>query len=132
MRSQVSTVESLCAITSVVRPCIKRSSAAWTSVSLCESSDEVASSSSSSGAPRRVARAILRGAPLLLLDEATSSLDSHSETLVQAALERLMQGRTTLVIAHRLSTVLTCDRILVMDHGRIVEEGTHASLVADS
>ncbi len=77
-----------------------------------------------------IARAILRGAPLLLLDEATSSLDAESETLVQAALERLMQGRTTLVIAHRLATVLTCDRILVMDHGRIVEEGTHASLAA--
>ena len=77
-----------------------------------------------------IARAILRSAPLLLLDEATSSLDAESETLVQAALERLMQGRTTLVIAHRLATVLTCDRILVMDSGRIVEEGTHASLVA--
>ena len=79
-----------------------------------------------------IARAILRSAPLLLLDEATSSLDAESETLVQAALERLMQGRTTLVIAHRLATVLSCDRILVMEEGRIVEEGTHASLVADS
>ena len=77
-----------------------------------------------------IARAILREAPLLLLDEATSSLDAESETLVQAALERLMQERTTLVIAHRLATVLSCDRILVMDNGRIVEEGTHASLVA--
>jgi ATP-binding cassette, subfamily B, bacterial len=77
-----------------------------------------------------IARAILRGAPLLLLDEATSSLDAESETLVQQALERLMQDRTTLVIAHRLATVLTCDRILVMDDGRIVEEGTHASLAA--
>jgi ATP-binding cassette, subfamily B, bacterial len=77
-----------------------------------------------------IARAILRDAPLLLLDEATSSLDAESETLVQAALERLMQQRTTLVIAHRLATVLSCDRILVMDRGRIVEEGTHASLVA--
>jgi ATP-binding cassette subfamily B protein len=77
-----------------------------------------------------IARAILREAPLLLLDEATSSLDAESETLVQAALERLMQARTTLVIAHRLATVLTCDRILVMDRGRIVEEGTHASLAA--
>jgi ATP-binding cassette, subfamily B, bacterial len=77
-----------------------------------------------------IARAILREAPLLLLDEATSSLDAESETLVQAALERLTQARTTLVIAHRLATVLTCDRILVMDHGRIAEEGTHASLVA--
>jgi ATP-binding cassette subfamily B protein len=77
-----------------------------------------------------IARAILRGAPLLLLDEATSSLDAESETLVQQALERLMTGRTTLVIAHRLATVLSCDRILVLDHGRIVEEGTHESLAA--
>ncbi len=77
-----------------------------------------------------IARAILRNAPLLLLDEATSSLDAESETLVQAALTRLMQQRTTLVIAHRLATVLSCDRILVMDRGRIVEEGTHESLAA--
>src|SRR5262252_2365507 len=77
-----------------------------------------------------IARAILRNAPLLLLDEATSSLDAESETLVQAALARLMQERTTLVIAHRLATVLSCDRILVMDRGRIVEEGTHERLVA--
>jgi ATP-binding cassette, subfamily B, bacterial len=76
-----------------------------------------------------IARAILRDAPLLLLDEATSSLDAESETLVQKALARLMQQRTTLVIAHRLATVLSCDRILVMDQGRIVEEGTHDSLV---
>jgi ATP-binding cassette, subfamily B, bacterial len=77
-----------------------------------------------------IARAILRAAPLLLLDEATSSLDAESETLVQAALERLMAGRTTIVIAHRLATVLSCDRILVMDQGRIVEEGTHDQLGA--
>ena len=77
-----------------------------------------------------IARAILRDAPLLLLDEATSSLDAESETLVQTALEELMRHRTTLVIAHRLATVLSCDRILVMEHGRVVEEGTHASLVA--
>jgi ATP-binding cassette subfamily B protein len=77
-----------------------------------------------------IARAILRNAPLLLLDEATSSLDAESETLVQSALSRLMQERTTLVIAHRLATVLSCDRILVMDQGRIVEEGTHESLTA--
>ena len=76
-----------------------------------------------------IARAILRDAPILLLDEATSALDAESETLVQTALEGLMQGRTTLVIAHRLATVLKADRILVMDHGRIVEEGTHQSLV---
>ena len=77
-----------------------------------------------------IARAILREAPLLLLDEATSSLDAESETLVQQALERLMQARTTIVIAHRLATVLSCDRILVLERGRIVEEGTHASLSA--
>src|SRR5690606_40377672 len=77
-----------------------------------------------------IARAILRDAPLLLLDEATSALDAESETQVQAALERLMSGRTTIVIAHRLATVLSCDRILVLDQGRVVEEGTHASLSA--
>ena len=77
-----------------------------------------------------IARAILRDAPLLLLDEATSSLDAESETLVQTALEELMRHRTTLVIAHRLATVLSCDRIMVMDQGRIVEQGTHATLVA--
>jgi ATP-binding cassette subfamily B protein len=77
-----------------------------------------------------IARAVLREAPLLLLDEATSSLDAESETLVQAALEQLMADRTTLVIAHRLATVLSCDRILVMEAGRIVEEGTHEKLVA--
>jgi ATP-binding cassette subfamily B protein len=70
-----------------------------------------------------IARAILRDAPLLLLDEATSSLDAESETLVQSALEELMRHRTTLVIAHRLATVLSCDRILVIDQGRIVEQG---------
>jgi ATP-binding cassette subfamily B protein len=77
-----------------------------------------------------IARAILRDAPLLLLDEATSSLDAESETLVQTALQGLMRDRTTLVIAHRLATVLSCDRIMVMEHGRIVEQGTHAQLVA--
>jgi ATP-binding cassette subfamily B protein len=76
-----------------------------------------------------IARAILRDAPLLLLDEATSALDAESETLVQTALEELMRHRTTLVIAHRLATVLSCDRIMVMDQGRIVEHGTHAELV---
>ena len=76
-----------------------------------------------------IARAILKKAPLLLLDEATSALDAESETLVQKALDGLMGERTTIVIAHRLATVLKADRILVMDHGRIVEEGTHASLV---
>ena len=77
-----------------------------------------------------IARAILKDAPILLLDEATSALDAESETLVQAAFDRFMEGRTTLVIAHRLATVLRADRILVLDKGRIVEEGTHVSLVA--
>jgi len=75
-----------------------------------------------------IARALLRDAPLLLLDEATSALDAHSERLVQEALERLMKTRTTIVIAHRLATTRAADRIIVMDGGRIVEEGTHASL----
>ncbi len=77
-----------------------------------------------------IARAILRDAPLLLLDEATSSLDSESETQIAAALAELMQQRTTIVIAHRLATVLSCDRILMLGKGRIVEQGTHQALVA--
>ncbi len=77
-----------------------------------------------------IARAILKDAPILLLDEATSALDTESERAVQAALEGLMKGRTTIVIAHRLSTVESADRIVVMSHGRIVEEGTHARLIA--
>ena len=78
-----------------------------------------------------IARAILKDAPVLLLDEATSALDAESETLVQKALDGLMTGRTTLVIAHRLATVLKADRILVMDQGRLVEEGTHQSLIRE-
>jgi ATP-binding cassette subfamily B protein len=77
-----------------------------------------------------IARAVLRDAPILLLDEATSALDAESERLVQQALERLMKDRTTLVIAHRLATVRAADRIVVMDQGRIVEQGTHAQLQA--
>ncbi|WP_257623390.1 MULTISPECIES: ABC transporter transmembrane domain-containing protein [unclassified Rhizobium] len=76
-----------------------------------------------------IARAVLKNAPILLLDEATSALDAESEMLVQKALDDLMETRTTIVIAHRLATVLKADRILVLDHGRIVEEGTHQSLV---
>jgi ATP-binding cassette subfamily B protein len=77
-----------------------------------------------------IARAILADAPILLLDEATSALDAENEALVKEALHDVMRGRTTLVIAHRLATVLEASRILVMSDGRIVEEGTHASLVA--
>jgi ATP-binding cassette subfamily B protein len=77
-----------------------------------------------------IARAVLRQAPILLLDEATSALDAESERLVQDALDHLMKDRTTIVIAHRLATVRSADRIIVMDQGRIVEEGDHAKLSA--
>jgi subfamily B ATP-binding cassette protein MsbA len=77
-----------------------------------------------------IARAILKNAPILILDEATSALDSESERAVQDALETLMHGRTTLVIAHRLSTVEHADRIVVLSHGRIAEVGSHTRLLA--
>lgn len=76
-----------------------------------------------------LARAFLADAPILILDEATSSLDSESEALIQEAMDRLMSGRTSLVIAHRLSTVRAMDRILVFDRGRVIEEGNHDALL---
>ncbi|MBL8979313.1 MAG: ATP-binding cassette domain-containing protein, partial [Gemmatimonadetes bacterium] len=77
-----------------------------------------------------IARAILKDPRVLVLDEATSSLDTESERLIEDALERLLVGRSTLIIAHRLSTVRRADRLVVLDHGRIVEQGRHADLVA--
>jgi ATP-binding cassette subfamily B protein len=79
-----------------------------------------------------IARAVLKNPKILVLDEATSALDAESEHLVQEALDRLLEGRTTLVIAHRLSTVKNADRVLVLDGGRIVQQGTHAVLVAEA
>lgn len=76
-----------------------------------------------------IARAILTDAPILVLDEATSALDSESERLIQDALENLMRGRTSIVIAHRLSTVASLDRIVVLGDGKLIEDGTHADLV---
>ena len=77
-----------------------------------------------------IARAFLKDAPLLLLDEATSALDNESERVVQESLERLMKGKTVLVVAHRLSTIRKADRIVVMEAGRVAEVGTHAELLA--
>ncbi len=77
-----------------------------------------------------IARALLRNTPILLLDEATSALDAQSEKVVQQALDRLSQGRTTLVIAHRLSTIRGADKIVVMDRGRVMDEGKHEDLLA--
>src|SRR5262249_44375123 len=77
-----------------------------------------------------IARALLRDAPILVLDEALSSVDAESEAAIQAALDRLMEGRTTLICAHRLSSVIGADRSLVLDHGRVVESGRHDALLA--
>jgi subfamily B ATP-binding cassette protein MsbA len=79
-----------------------------------------------------IARALLRGAPILVLDEATSALDAVAEQKVQQAIRQASRGRTTLVIAHRLSTIERADRILVLDAGRIVDQGTHAELITRS
>jgi ATP-binding cassette subfamily B protein len=76
-----------------------------------------------------IARAILKNAPILILDEATSSLDSHSESLIQDALDKLMKDKTSIVIAHRLSTIRKMDRVVVVDGGKITEEGTHDELL---
>jgi subfamily B ATP-binding cassette protein MsbA len=93
----------------------------------------VASAVRLSGGQRQrvaIARTFLKDPPILILDEATASLDSESENLIHEALRRLMQGRTTFIIAHRLSTVLSADRILVMERGHIVDSGRHADLLA--
>jgi subfamily B ATP-binding cassette protein MsbA len=79
-----------------------------------------------------IARAIYKDAPILILDEATSALDTESERQVQDALQKLMEGKTTLVIAHRLSTIENADRIVVLNHGRVVENGSHAELIAQN
>ena len=76
-----------------------------------------------------IARAILKDAPILVLDEATSALDSESEALIQDALEKLMKGRTSIVVAHRLSTIASMDNIVVLEGGKIIEQGTHRQLI---
>src|SRR5665213_2568104 len=115
---------------SVVRPGSSRSSASSISASEWESSALVASSRIRIRGSRRIARAILRDPRILILDEATSALDSHSEALIEDALDRLLPGRTTLIIAHRLSTIRRATKILYIEDGRVRETGTHADLIA--
>ena len=98
--------------------------------SLSTSSELVASSRIRIAGSRRIARALLKDPPILILDEATSSLDATTERKVQAALDEVMRGRTTFVIAHRLATVRNADRIMVFDQGRVIESGTFDELVA--
>ena len=119
-------------MTTVVRPLRKRRSAANTISSEIASSDDVGSSRIRIGAFLITARAILKDAPVLILDEPTSSLDAISEEIVFAALRRLRAGRTTIVIAHRLSTVRDADCILVLDGGRIAAQGKHEELLKSS
>ena len=113
----------------VVRSRMSRSSASCTRYSDSLSSEAVASSSRRIRGLRRIARAILRNPRILLLDEATASLDNESEYLVQEALDRLMRDRTTIVVAHRLTTIENADQIVVLDGGRCVESGNHLDLL---
>jgi len=118
-----------------VQQCIEAANLASHVESLPEGVDTVLGHNATqlSGGQRQrlaIARALYKNAPILLLDEATSALDTESERLVQDALQRLMQNRTTLIVAHRLSTIQHADRIIVMEQGRVAEQGSHAQLMA--